>query len=262
MTEMTIDLNADLGESFGAWKMGADDQMLEIVTSANVACGYHAGDPLVMNQTVQSCVKNGVNIGAHPGFDDLIGFGRRRIENPDKVQLGMSVIYQIGALVAIAKTCGAPVSHVKLHGAMANMASEDEALANSLVSAIRDYDPALAIVAMASTVLQSQAEALSQPVLREVYADRAYNDDGTLVSRHLEGAVIHDPELAADRVLSMIETQTVTSVNGVRINVAPQTICVHGDNPQAVAMARKLRLQLEANGVVVEAYSSSQALCR
>ncbi|MEM7258578.1 MAG: 5-oxoprolinase subunit PxpA, partial [Pseudomonadota bacterium] len=193
-------------------------------------------------------------IGAHPGFDDLNGFGRRRIDNPDQVQLGASVVYQIGALSAIARCCGTAVSHVKLHGAMANMASEDSQLAHCLVSAIRDYDPSLAVVAMASTALQSQTEALSQPLLREVYADRAYNDDGTLMSRNMPGSVIHDPELAADRVLAMIETQSITSVNGASISVVPETVCVHGDTPGAVAMAEKLRRSLEANAVVIAPY--------
>ena len=249
-----IDLNADLGESFGAWKMGADEEMLEIVTSANIACGFHAGDPLVMKETMQSCLANGVNSGAHPAFDDLTGFGRRRIQNPDIAHLEASVTYQIGALVAIARSCGTRVTHVKFHGALANMASEQKALADCLVMAVRNYDPTLAIVAMAATELQRQTENNRQPVLREVYADRAYNDDGTLVSRNQAGAVLHDPEQAAERVLRMIDTQSIESINGVRIDVVPETVCVHGDTAGAVAMAAKLREHLEANGVEITPY--------
>ena len=254
MTLKTIDLNADLGESFGPWKMGADEQMLEIVTSANVACGFHAGDPLVMTNTVQACVKNAVRIGAHPGFDDLNGFGRRRMADPDHRQVAASIVYQVGALAAIAVSCDAQVTHVKLHGALANMASEDKALAQCFVGAVQSFNPSLAIVAMAATPLQSQAEKAGAVVLREVYADRAYNDDGTLVSRNLPGAVIHDPAAAADRVLEMIETQSVTSVNGVRVPVKPETVCVHGDNKAAVMMAAELRNAIEAAGVSVGGY--------
>lgn len=256
MTKKTIDLNADLGESFGAWTMGADEKMLEIVTSANIACGFHAGDPLVMKRTVKSCLQNGVNIGAHPGFDDLIGFGRRRIQSPNPEQLAASVVYQIGALAAIAQSLGTSLCHVKFHGALANMASEEDALAAGLIEAVKEYDPSLAMVAMAATALQSQAENCKVPVIREVYADRAYNDDGTLVSRLEEGAVIHDPILAADRVLAMIESRSIESVNGVRIPVEPQTVCVHGDTEGAVLMASRLRSSLEANGVSIKPFGS------
>lgn len=257
MTVKAIDINADLGESFGPWKMGADEEMLEIVTSANIACGFHAGDPQVMTNTVQACLKNRVSIGAHPGFNDLNGFGRRRIADPDHQQVAASIVYQIGALAAIAGSCNTQVTHVKLHGALANMASENEALAQCFVNAVKSVDASLAIVAMAATPLQSQAEQAGGRVLREVYADRAYNDDGTLVSRGTSGAVIHDPALAADRVLEMIETQSVISVNGVRVPVAPETVCVHGDNAAAVGMARALRASLEAGGVVVRSYNES-----
>lgn len=250
----TIDLNADLGESFGAWTMGCDEQMLEIVTSANIACGFHAGDPLVMTQTIAACKKNQVNIGAHPGFDDLSGFGRRRILSPDTDHLAAAVIYQIGALAAIARAQDTSVTHVKLHGALANMASENAALAHVCVKAVNRFDAGLAIVAMASTSLQSEAENIQAPVLREIYADRAYNDDATLVSRGTPGAVIDDPVLAAERVLKMIETGTIESINGVCLPVVPDTVCVHGDTQGAVSMALKLRMQLEAAGVAVRPY--------
>jgi len=234
----SIDLNADLGESFGAWKMGADNELLDIVTSANVACGFHAGDPLVMTETVKACLSKGVNIGAHPGFDDLHGFGRRRMENPDGPKTAAAVIYQIGALQAVAKT----------------MASESDELAALCLRAVQSINSKLSIVAMAATSLQTQAEKLNMPLLREVFADRAYNDNGTLVSRGTPGAVIHDPAEAAERVLKMLETHSVESVNGVRVAVIPDTICVHGDNPEAVRMAEALRNKIEQAGIKVSPY--------
>jgi len=252
----SIDLNSDLGESFGAWKMGSDNELLDIVTSANVACGFHAGDPLVMTETVRACLRKGVNIGAHPGFDDLTGFGRRRMENPQGPKTAASIIYQIGALQAVAKTENARVTHMKLHGALANMASEDPDLASLCLNAVQSVDSELSIVAMAATALQSQAEKLRMPVLREVFADRAYNDDGTLVSRSLPGAVIHDPAHAAERVLKMLDTHSLESVNGVSVKVIPDTICVHGDNPEAVRMAEALRVKIEKAGIKVTAYST------
>lgn len=252
-----IDLNADLGESFGAWKMGSDNELLDIVTSANVACGFHAGDPLVMTETVRACLSKGVNIGAHPGFDDITGFGRRRMENPEGPKTAAAIIYQIGALQAVAKTENATVTHVKLHGALANMASETDELASLCLDAVQRADKKLSIVAMAATCLQSQAERLKMPLLREVFADRAYNDDGTLVSRGTPGAVIHDPALAAERVLKMIETNSVESINGVRVDLVPDTVCVHGDNPEAVRMADALRTTLEKAGVNVRGYETA-----
>jgi len=250
----TIDLNADLGESFGAWKMGCDNELLDIVTSANIACGFHAGDPLVMTETVRACMAKGVNIGAHPGFDDITGFGRRRMENPEGPKTQASIIYQIGALQAVASTEKASVTHVKLHGALANMASEDDALASLCLSAVQRVDKKLSIVAIAATSLQSQAEKLKMPLLREVFADRAYNDDGTLVSRGTPGAVIHDPVHATERVLKMIETHSVESINGNNVSLVPDTVCVHGDNPEAVRMADALRSGLEKAGIVVSGY--------
>lgn len=250
----SIDLNADLGESFGAWTMGSDDELLDIVTSANVACGFHAGDPLVMTETVRACLSKGVNIGAHPGFDDITGFGRRRMDNPDGPKTAASIIYQIGALQTVAKTENASVTHVKLHGALANMASEEDTLASLCLNAVQAVDKKLAIVAMASTCLQAQAEKLKMPLLREVFADRAYNDDGTLVARGTPGAIIHDPALAATRVLKMIETHSVESINGVSVELVPDTICVHGDNHEAVRMADALRTTLEKAGINIRGY--------
>ncbi len=250
----TIDLNADLGESYGPWRMGADESMLDIVSSANIACGFHAGDPTVMTHTIAMCREKGVNIGAHPGFHDLQGFGRRRIVNPDLTELRAAVLYQIGALQAIASSCRSTVSHVKMHGALGNMASEDAALAKACIAAIADLDSSLRVIAMAATHLQFEAEKAGAPIVREVYADRAYNDDGTLAARGTTGAVIHDPEIAATRVLRMLEDQAVESVNGVSVPVIPETVCVHGDSPGAIQMAEHLRTRLEQAGVRVQGY--------
>lgn len=251
-----IDLNVDLGESYGPWVMGHDAEMLDIVTSANIACGFHAGDPQVMDRTIKMCHAKGVGIGAHPGFRDLHGFGRYEIQGIPHAVLSRDIIYQIGAIQAMARVNGAKVRHVKLHGAFANMASRDDALAEMYVNAAKAVDPDLYIVAMASTALERATLKEGSPIAREVFADRAYNDDGTLVSRSQPGAVIHDADLAADRVLRMIEEQAVTSINGVRTAVKPETICVHGDNPAAVAMASTLRTRLDKAGVAVRTFGS------
>lgn len=254
----TVDLNADLGESYGPWRMGRDAEMLDIVTSANVACGFHAGDPMEMTRTVRMCVEKGVAIGAHPGFDDLHGFGRRRIHGTPPEELRANMIYQIGALQAVARTEGAQVTYVKCHGALANMASEDADLARILIGAIQAADPGLIAMCMAATALQSEAEAAGQPFVSEVFADRAYNDDGTLVARGLPGAVIHDADAAAETVLRMIDEGAITSINGVKVPVQTDTICVHGDNPAAVAMAERLRTRLDQAGVEVRSFAGGK----
>ena len=246
---LTVDLNADLGESFGPWPMGADEALMEIVTSANVACGFHAGDPVTMDRTVERAVKNGVAIGAHPGFKDLEGFGRRRILGLSGQETTTMVRYQLGALQAIARAHGARVTHVKSHGAFGNMASESDELATIFVEAVRASDPDLIVVAMAATALERAAAAADQPHVREVYADRAYEDDGTLVARNLPGAVLHDADQAADRVLRMLEEGAITSIHGHKLKVRPETVCVHGDGPEAIAMARTVRRRLELAGV-------------
>lgn len=249
---MQIDLNADMGESFGPWSMGDDAAMLDIVTSANIACGYHAGDPVVMDRTVRLAVQKGVGIGAHPGFQDLRGFGRHRILGLSPTEIRTMLLYQIGAMQAIARSAGATVGHVKLHGALANMASEDPALAGQFAEATAMADGDLIIVAMAKTELESAARRSGNPVAAEIYADRAYNDDGTLVDRKTAGAVLHDPQIAADRLLKAIEEKAVTSVNGRKIPVEPATICVHGDNPGAVQMADRIRSRLDRAGVQLQ----------
>jgi len=248
---MHIDLNADMGESFGPWSMGDDAAMLDIVTSANIACGFHAGDPAVMDRTVRLAAQKGVGIGAHPGFQDLRGFGRNRILGLSSNEIRTMLLYQIGALQAIARAADATVTHVKLHGALANMASENAELASQFAEATSMADAGLIIIAMAKTALESAARSSGNPVAAEIYADRAYNDDGTLVDRRTTGAVLHDPQIAADRLLKTIEDKAVTSVNGVKIPVKPATVCVHGDNPVAVQMADTIRTRLDQAGVQV-----------
>ncbi|MDQ7079128.1 MAG: 5-oxoprolinase subunit PxpA [Paracoccaceae bacterium] len=249
-----IDLNADLGESYGPWRMGNDDAMLDIVTSANVACGFHAGDPAEMVRITRLCQEKGVSIGAHPGFDDLHGFGRRRITGNSAGELAAMIIYQIGALQALAAAEGASLRHVKMHGALSNMCMTDGWMAGVFARAVRQLSQDLVIMAVAETEIQRAAESVGGPYVCEVFADRAYNDDATLVSRHEPGAVIHDPEIAADNVLRMVDQQAITSVNGVRIPVRVETVCVHGDNPDAVRLAEAVRNRLEKAGVVVRAF--------
>ncbi|RMH45046.1 MAG: LamB/YcsF family protein [Alphaproteobacteria bacterium] len=247
----SIDLNADMGESFGPWQKGADARLLEVVTSANIACGFHAGDPLVMARTVRAAHARGVNIGAHPGFPDLRGFGRRRPAILDPDELGADILYQIGALAAIARAEGASLAHVKLHGALSNIASEDRAVADTAMEAIARGAPGLAVVALAGTALEAAARAAGLPVVAELFADRGYRPDGTLVPRGEPGAMIDDPKAAAERVLRMVEDRAITAVDGSRLPVEPDTICVHGDGPTAIAIAEAVRARLEGAGIRV-----------
>ncbi len=248
----SIDLNADLGESFGSLRMRNDAAMLDIVTSANIACGFHAGDSLQMSEVTELALKNKVAIGAHPGFNDRRGFGRRRLNDiPDK-QLSADLIYQIGALQAIARAQGGQVAQIKLHGALANMVCEDLQLAQLCVRAISAVDKKLGILVMPGTQLDKAAKLEGCPIIREIYADRAYNEDATLVSRDQVGAMIEDPHLAADRMLDAVESGMITAISGKRIEVKGDSICVHGDNPHAIKMAQAIRERLEKAGIRVE----------
>ncbi len=248
-----IDLNADMGESFGAWNMGDDPKLLSIVSSANIACGFHAGDPLIMQKTIAQAKENNVAIGAHPAFPDLQGFGRRPMQNIQGIELQAIIKYQIGALQAIAKSIGAKVNHVKLHGALANMATADENLSNDYMIAVKSLNTDMKIMAMATGEIEKAAIRHELPYISEIFADRAYNDDGTLVNRKEKGAIIHDPEVASKRILLMLEEQAITSITGKKIKIKPDSICVHGDNPSAVELARKLRQDLESAGVEIRA---------
>lgn len=243
-----VDINCDMGESFGAYTIGVDEQVMPLITSANVACGFHAGDPLVMRETVRLAKEYGVSVGAHPGFRDLHGFGRRNIAaTPDEVY--GDILYQIGALHAVCRAEGVPLNHVKAHGAVYNMACADPALAKALAAAVADFDRNLILYALPGSHLHRVAEAAGLRVAEEVFADRAYNEDGSLVSRKLPGAVLEDDAQAESQVRQMVLEGTVTAVTGKKVPVKADTICVHGDNPHAVAFITRIRERLVADGV-------------
>lgn len=247
---MRVDLNADMGESFGPWVMGNDAALLDIVTSANIACGFHAGDPDTMAKTMALAAKNGVGIGAHPGFDDLEGFGRRRLPIAHST-LQNQIRYQVGSAMAMAASVRSKVRHVKLHGALGNMTSEDYDLAYALFDAVRSVDDSLTIMVLAATQQQKAADALGMRRVCEIFADRAYNEDATLVDRSIEGAVIHDPAVAGPRITDMVKRGGIVTLGGKLIPTDIDTICLHGDTPTAVEIARSVRGDLEANGVTV-----------
>jgi UPF0271 protein len=235
-----LNLNSDLGESFGAWKMAGDDAMLGIVNSANVACGYHAGDPLVMIKTVALANEHGVSIGAHPSFPDLQGFGRRRMDIPAP-ELEAMLIYQIGALQACAQAQGLKVTHVKPHGALSNIACADRKVADAVARAVHRLDPSLILLAPAASQMAIAGREIGLPLIEEIFADRAYLDDGNLVPRSRPDAMVHGAEASLKHVMRMVEESALISVTGKRIPVNPQSICVHGDNADAVATAKALR---------------------
>ena len=250
---MKIDINCDMGESFGAYKLGLDEEVIQYITSANIACGYHAGDPLVMEKTVSMAKDHGVAVGAHPGFPDLMGFGRRNIDATLDEIKGY-VIYQIGALQAVAKAQGLNVVHVKPHGAMYLMAVEDERISEAIVEAIASVDKDLIFVALAGSKGEKMTkigEKIGLRVAYEAFPDRAYTPDGTLVSRRQPGAVIKDPDLVAQRALMMAKEGMVEAIDGTKIPFRPETLCVHGDTPGAVNLVRKIRETLTASGVEV-----------
>lgn len=252
----SVDLNSDMGEGFGPWQMGDDAAMLDIVTSANVACGWHAGDPIIMHRTAEIAKAKGVAIGAHPGFGDLWGFGRRVIRGDSMADLEKQMAYQIGAMQACAALAGHKVTHVKAHGALGNMINDDEDMALAIGRAIKAIDPGLVYVVMPGLPTERAADKLGLAVAREVFADRTYDDSGNLTSRKVAGAVIHDAALAAERVLRMVQDQQIVTVTGKVLDVAIDTICVHGDNSAAVAMARSVRDRLEAAGIAVKPFRS------
>ncbi|MFV1592654.1 5-oxoprolinase subunit PxpA [Phaeobacter sp. JH20_36] len=249
----TVDLNADMGESFGPWTMGDDAALLDVVSSANIACGFHAGDPDVMAATMALARDHGVGIGAHPGFDDLQGFGRRKMQVPQDT-LANLIRYQLGAAQGMARAAGAEVRHLKLHGALSNMACVDHGMARTCYEAALDLDPDLIIMVLAATAMEEVVRELGCNWCGEIFADRAYNDDGTLVDRSLPGAVIHDPEIAGPRILKMVEEGAIITESGARIPTAIDTICLHGDTPTAVQLARSVRQSLSDGGIAIRAF--------
>lgn len=246
----SVDLNSDLGESFGSYTIGLDSEILKYVTSANIACGYHAGDPVIMDKTVKLANNFNVAIGAHPGFNDLMGFGRRNM-NLSFNELKMYVKYQLGALIAIANVYGQKVQHVKPHGALYNMAAVNKEYAKAICEAIIEVDENIILLALANSEMIQAGKDLGLKTANEIFADRAYLDDGTLVPRNIEGAVIHDTELATQRVIEMIKTHKVKSINGNYINIQADSICVHGDNPKAVEFVKNIKHALEQNDIKI-----------
>ena len=247
---LSVNLNADMGEGFGAYDIGNDDGILKIIKSANIACGFHAGDPLVMRRVVERAKAEGVSIGAHPGFNDLWGFGRRRIDMKPH-DLECMIAYQIGALQAMASFAGEKVTHVKPHGALNNMAAENEEYAMAIGRAIKSVDRDLIYVALSGSEMEKAAVKLDLPLAREGFCDRQYEDDGNLTSRKVPGSVIKDPEVATRQVVEMVVEGVIVSRNGKRIKRRVDSLCVHGDEPTALALSASVRAGLEAAGVKI-----------
>ena len=248
-----IDLNADLGEGFGVWCLGDDDAMLGIVSSANVACGFHAGDPAGLLRVCRSAAQRGVRVGAQVSYRDLAGFGRRFIDVAAD-ELLADVVYQIGALQAIAHAAGSSVCYVKPHGALYNTIVTHPAQAAAVAEAVRLVDPGLPVLGMAGSVFFDEAARRGLRVVAEAFADRAYRQDGRLVSRREPGAVLADPAAIAERVLAMVETGAVNTVDGTRLELSVESVCVHGDSPGAVQIATAVRDRLRAAGVEIRAF--------
>jgi 5-oxoprolinase (ATP-hydrolysing) subunit A len=249
-----VDLNADLGESYGAWRLGDDDGLLSVVTSANIACGFHAGDPLTIRRACAGAVARGVAIGAQVSYHDLAGFGRREMLVPAD-ELSAEVLYQIAALDGIARAEGGRVSYVKPHGALYNRAARDAEQAAAIAQAIRAYDPELPLLTRPGSASAVEASALGLRVVTEAFADRAYHDDGSLVSRGEPGAVLTDPAVVADRVVTLVTGGTILSVTGQPIRLLARSVCVHGDTPGAVTLAGAVRVALEEAGVKLMSFA-------
>jgi 5-oxoprolinase (ATP-hydrolysing) subunit A len=252
--QRVVDLNADLGESFGAWRLGDDAALLAVVTSANIACGFHAGDPLTIRQACASAVARGVSIGAQVSYRDLAGFGRREMTVPP-AELTAEVLYQIAALDGVAKAEGGRVSYVKPHGALYNRAARDRVQADCVADAIRSYDPRLPLLTLPGSAAATAAADAGLAVVAEAFADRAYRDDGTLVPRGEPGAVLSDPDRVAARIVEMVTTGMVQSVTGQLVALQPRSVCVHGDTPGAVSLARAVRKALEQSGLRLAAFT-------
>jgi UPF0271 protein len=255
---MRIDLNSDLGESFGRWTLGNDAELMKSITSANVACGFHAGDPGVMRDTVRMARDNGVAVGAHPGLPDLAGFGRRNMA-VTTAEVENLVVYQIGALAAIAAAEHVRLQHVKAHGALYNMAVKDRALADAIAAAVRAVDPELVVFALPGTELARAAEDAGLRLAREGFADRAYEADGSLTPRSRPGSVIHSPDEVIGRAVRMARDGVVRATNGSDIPMRIDTLCTHGDTPGSHELTRQLRAGLEAEGILVQTLERSAA---
>ncbi|AEB12907.1 LamB/YcsF family protein [Marinithermus hydrothermalis] len=250
---MWVDLNADAGESFGAWRMGQDEALFPLLTSVNLACGFHAGDPRTMLRAVRLAKSHGVRVGAHPGFPDLVGFGRRDLDaSPEEVYA--DVLYQIGALAAFLRLEGMPLHHVKPHGALYLRMARDPEIARAVAQAVKDYDPELPLVLLGGTAMEEAARAVGARYVREAFPDRAYLSNGQLAPRRMEGALVHDPKRAAERAVQMVVEGKVKALDGGWVEVKAETLCIHGDNPESVAIARAVREALLAAGVEVRPF--------
>jgi UPF0271 protein len=247
---LRVDINCDMGESFGAWTMGTDAEVMPNITSANIACGAHAGDPVVMRRTVRSAKAHRVAIGAHPGFADLQGFGRRELK-ADPAEVEDSLIAQIGALAAIARAEGVTMRHVKAHGALYNMAARDRVLADAIARAIKAFDSELIMFGLPNSPMIDAGRAAGLKVASEGFADRAYEPDGSLTPRSRPGAVVHDPALVVERAIRMVRDGVVLTADGAAIPMKIDTICVHGDTPGAPELTRRIRAGLEGSGIDV-----------
>ena len=245
-----VDLNADLGESFGAYTIGMDREVLKYISSANVACGFHAGDPVVMQKTVLLAKELGTRVGAHPGYPDLMGFGRRNM-TVSPAEAKAYVKYQVGALLAFTRSAGMKMQHVKLHGAFYNMSAKNDALAEAVCEGIYETDPELIVLGLAGSAHIKAAKALGLRAASEVFADRAYQSDGSLVPRSQPGSMVHDRDEAIARTIRMVKEGVVTTIDGIDIPISADSICVHGDNPDAVGFVKDIRDRLEAEGVTI-----------
>ena len=246
-----VDLNSDIGEGYGAYKLGMDEENKKSVTSVKCAWGWHAGDPLIMDKTIKIAKENNVAVGAHPGFPDLLGFGRRKmVISPEEARAYM--LYQLGALDAFAKANGVKLQHMKLHGAFYNMAAVEKNLADAVLDGIEEFNKDIIVMTLSGSYMAKEAKRRGLKVAEEVFADRGYNADGTLVNRTLPGAFVKDPDEAIARVIKMVKTKKVTAVNGEEIDIAADSICVHGDNPKAIEFVERIRKALIENGIEVK----------
>jgi 5-oxoprolinase (ATP-hydrolysing) subunit A len=246
-----LDLNCDMGESFGVYRIGNDEDILNYVTSANIACGFHAGDPSTMRRTVHMALEKGVSIGAHPGLPDLIGFGRRNMAITPEEAYDL-IVYQVGALYAFVKAAGGKMQHVKPHGALYNMAAKDQALSEAIAKAVYDIDPTLVLFGLAGSELIKAGERVGLKTANEVFADRTYQQDGSLTSRREPNALINDEQEAIRQVIRMVKEGKVRSQQGVDVNIQADTICIHGDGPHALAFAKKIREDLIESGIIIQ----------
>lgn len=249
----SVDLNSDIGEGFGAYTMGDDNEILKYITAAQVACGWHAGDPMIMDKVVRTAAERGVAVGAHPSFPDLMGFGRRKM-NISFEEAKNYVKYQVGALSAFTKTYGVKIHHLAPHGAMGNICQDDRELARAICEAVYDIDPEIIIYYCAGAVLGEEAEKMGLRTACEIFADRAYEDDLSLRSRKLPGAMITDEEESIRRCIRMVKEGKVTSYSGKELDIKGDTLCVHGDGPKAIAFVKRIREEFEKEGIEIRTF--------